>query len=402
MMKLLIVLVIVLGIIAIAQLTRVYQLSAQLRNRKEEDVVPADNRMNARLMLIWMVVFFVSSAYMMIKYGDYLPPSASEHGESLDALMRVNMYLIIFVFFVVNFLLYYFAFKYQYNKNRKAKFFPHDNKLELIWTVVPSIVLAGIIIFGLITWNKITDKASEGAMQIELYSKQFDWTARYPGDNAVFGASNYNLITSQNPLGIVTQEGVDAKIAELEAEIKAIHDQLEANVETPILADSKVEALTDKMYRLKRHIQRILELDQYEVAGLNAWEAGNDDKIVKGEFHIPTGQEVEFIFRSRDVIHSAFMPHLRAQMNTVPGMTTRFKLTPIISTDSMRIIQDDPNFDYILLCNKICGAAHFNMQMKIVIDTPEDYAKWLAGQKLYKAEEVTNEVEEATSEMAVN
>jgi cytochrome c oxidase subunit 2 len=39
---------------------------------------------------------------------------------------------------------------------------------------------------------------------------------------------------------------------------------------------------------------------------------------------------------------------------------------------------DPYTFDYLLLCNKICGASHYNMQMKIVVDTPEEYKKWLS------------------------
>jgi cytochrome c oxidase subunit 2 len=40
----------------------------------------------------------------------------------------------------------------------------------------------------------------------------------------------------------------------------------------------------------------------------------------------------------------------------------------------------DPYFDYLFLCNKICGASHYNMQMKIIVDTPEDYKIWLKEQ----------------------
>jgi cytochrome c oxidase subunit 2 len=80
------------------------------------------------------------------------------------------------------------------------------------------------------------------------------------------------------------------------------------------------------------------------------------------------------------------MPHFRAQMNTVPGLPTRFKMTPTITTDSMRTILDNPDFDYILLCNKICGSAHFNMSMNIVVETQEEYDAWLTKQKVYISE----------------
>ena len=153
------------------------------------------------------------------------------------------------------------------------------------------------------------------------------------------------------------------------------------------MTDAAYEAKEDKIHRLKRHRQRILELKNYEVGdGSDAWEVGNDDRIVKSEFHLPIGREIEFVFRSRDVLHSAFMPHFRAQMNTVPGLPTRFKIETTITTDSMRTILDNPDFNYILLCNKVCGSAHFNMQMTVVVETQEEYDAWLSEQKVYMAE----------------
>lgn len=385
MFKLLILLVIVLGVVAVLQLARVHELTATLRKKREEEISYADNRMNAFLMLLFMIGFFISFIYLMIRYGDYLPPSASAHGEEIDTLMAVNLVIIISVFFIVNAALFYFAYKYYYRKERKALFFAHDNRLELVWTVIPSIVLAFIIIYGLVTWNEITDDASEDAIRVEVYSKQFDWTVRYPGDDGKFGNSNFNLISTENPLGIITKDAVNQKLSEIEAEIATLEEELHAK--RNMMPDSKVEALEEKIERLVRHKNRINEFLKYKDDASMAWEDGNDDRIAKGELHLPVGKEVEFIFRSRDVIHSAFMPHFRAQMNTVPGMPTRFKMIPTITTDSMRTILDNPEFDYILLCNKICGAAHFNMQMKIVIESEENYSKWLAAQKTFIASE---------------
>lgn len=396
MLKLLILLVVVLGIIAVIQLARVYELTAVLRKKKEEEISYADNRLNAFLMLAFMVAFFVSFIWLLIRYGDYLPPAASAHGEGVDTLMKFNMIIIIAVFFLVNGLLFYFAYKYYYRKDRKAKFFPHDNRLELVWTVIPSIVLAVIIIYGLITWNEITDDASEDAIRVELYSKQFDWTARYPGNDNQFGEVNYNLISGTNPLGMVTLETMEEKTAEIEAELAALRIQLEE--ESSFLPQSKIEAIEDKIDRLVRHKNRVNELKKYNQPDLVSWDSGKDDQIVKGEFHIPVGKEVEFVFRSRDVIHSAYLPHFRAQMNTVPGVPTRFKMTPTITTDSMRTIMDNPDFNYILLCNKICGAAHFNMQITLVVDTEEKYNEWLATQKTFVASETPEETPAAPAE----
>ena len=411
-MKLITLLVVIAGVIALAQLAKVGQLTSLIRNKKEEDISDADTRLNGGLFIAFMVAFYASFIFLIVRYGDYNPPAASAHGESYDTLMDFNMYIIIAVFFLVNSALFIFANKYRFDKERKARFFAHDNRLELIWTVIPSIVLAVIIIFGLRTWNEMTGDASDDALRVEVYSKQFDWTARYPGADGEFGLANYNLITPTNPLGIVTQDGVTEALAEIEgqiasleaelahergrllAEMASIEDQLhsgdhhghghnahgenhgdehdhhgissefKANLEARlhevehmlasdnvvVLSNAAAEAKEGKLHRLKRHRQRIEEVKPFDYdGGIAAWEAGADDKIMKSEFHLPVGREVEFVFRSRDVIHSAYMPHFRAQMNTVPGVPTRFKMTPTITSDSMRTILDDPDFNYCLL-----------------------------------------------------
>jgi heme/copper-type cytochrome/quinol oxidase subunit 2 len=481
-MQLLILLVVIVGIVALGQLAKVYELSSRLSGRREEDISHADTRLNANLWLVFMFGFFASVVYLYIAYGDYAPPPASVHGVQLDWLMSFNIWIITAVFFVVNAALFVFAWKYAYDKDRKATFFPHDNRLELIWTVIPSIVLAVIIIYGLQTWNAMTGDASAEALRVELYSKQFDWTARYPGNDGEFGQSNYNLITPMNPMGIITAEGVEDAMADIEKQISTLEgdlamekglllaerERLAASIavdhghgdhghgddhadhgdghdhadhgdhghgddhsdhadhgdghdhadhgheghglqaaaegriaeidhilmhmadELLIMTDAQVEAKQDKLKRLMRHRQRISELSSFTFEnGMNSFDTGRDDQVVKGEFHLPVGEEVEFVFRSRDVIHSAFMPHFRAQMNTVPGVPTRFKMTPTITTDSMRTVLDDPDFNYILLCNKVCGAAHFNMKMEIIIESREEYDAWLEQQDAFLVDEGT-------------
>ena len=485
-MKLITLLVVIAGVIALAQLAKVGQLTSLIRNKKEEDISEADSRLNGGLFIAFMAAFYGGFIWLLIRYGDYNPPAASAHGESYDTLMNFNMYIIIAVFFLVNTALFAFANKYKYSKDRKATFFAHDNRLELIWTVIPSIVLAVIIIFGLRTWNEMTGEASEDSLRVELYSKQFDWTARYAGADGEFGLANYNLITPTNPLGIVTQggvsealEGIEDQIASLESELShergrllaakaeleeelhgdhghghghddhghghddhghghddhghddhghghdghghddhghddhgmsearkanleaQLHDVMEMleSDKVVVLSNAAAEAKEDKLHRLKRHRQRILEVKPFDYeGGIAAWDAGADDKTMKGEFHLPVGREVEFVFRSRDVIHSAFMPHFRAQMNSVPGVPTRFKMTPTITTDSMRTILDDPDFSYVLLCNKVCGAAHFNMQMSIVIESEEEYNAWMESQEEFLAEKPNAVDENARAE----
>lgn len=114
--------------------------------------------------------------------------------------------------------------------------------------------------------------------------------------------------------------------------------------------------------------------------GVDPADAKAKDDIVVTELHLPVGKPIALKFRAKDVIHSAYLPHFRVQMNVVPGLPTQFEFTPTITTAEMRNKLNKPTFDYILLCNKICGSAHYRMKMKVVVDSPAEYAKWLATQ----------------------
>ena len=241
-MKLITLLVVIAGVIALAQLAKVGQLTSLIRNKREEDISAADTRLNGGLFVAFMVAFYASFIWLIIRYGDYNPPAASAHGETYDTLMNFNMYIIMAVFFLVNTALFMFANKYRQDPNRKAKFFAHDNRLELIWTVIPSIVLAVIIIYGLRTWNEMTGEASDDALRVEVYSKQFDWTVRYPGADGEFGLANYNLITPTNPLGIVTADGVSGALEEIESQIAALESELAHERGTLLAQIEEVEA----------------------------------------------------------------------------------------------------------------------------------------------------------------
>ncbi|NEN21895.1 cytochrome c oxidase subunit II [Cryomorpha ignava] len=335
--------------------------------------------MNGALLLIFCLVLFAFFIWELISHQDILlPVAASAHGQEVDTLMNFNWIIIFTVFFIVNFLLFFFSYKYAYDPKRKAYYLAHNNKLELIWTVIPSIVLAVIIIYGLRTWNQITNfEGGEDALNVELYGRQFDWTVRYPGDDAVLGDFNFTMITGPNPMGVISNENLPGRIKELQDEIQKSEDDLVNN----ILPHSQAMEIEEKIGMRRRQLAKVIA---YEQSGRD-FSASDDDIIVKGEFHIPVNREVRFNIRSSDVIHSAYFPHFRAQMNAVPGMTTYFKFTPTITTDSMRTIVKDPDFNFILLCNKVCGSAHYNMQMDIIVDTEEDYEKWLLDQKTFAA-----------------
>ena len=316
MLSLLTWIVVILAVITVVRAVRILELVGVLSDDKEE-ITDNDNKFNAWMMMIFLFVGLGGMVYFTLDAKKYLlPVAASKHGLVIDSLLNFNFLLIIVIFVLTQILLFGFAWKYKYKKGKMAYFYPVNHTLEFVWTIIPTIVLGGMIFYGLKVWADITAQAPKNSMMIELYGKQFDWTIRYAGADNTLGYSNFKLITDENPLGVQVTDG-----------------------------------------------------------------ASTDDKITK-ELHLPVNTTIRFICHSRDVIHSAYFPHLRAQMNCVPGMTTEIVVEPTITTDSMRLITKNPKFDYVLLCNKVCGIAHYNMNTKLVIESAEDFKRWYKTQSL--------------------
>ena len=387
--KLVTVVVIVLGVLAISQLVRLYELSSKLRNRREEDITNRDNKLNANLMLTFMFLFYGFFIYLMSTYGwTGRGDAASVHGAETDWLLNLNFVIVIAVFFLTNSLLFIYAWKYVRKPGVKAYFFPHNNKLEMIWTVVPAAVLAVIIILGLKVWGDVTGSSKNDAIQVELFSKQFDWTARYAGKNNKLGKFDYKLTTQENELALLTEATLDSAIRYMEfgkadstvLGIKLLESKLN-NKKTIFIHEDreKMEVDLDRKTRLLRLLYQMKA--RYDKK--NDFLA-YDDFIQKDTLHLMVNQEYELTFRAKDVIHSAYFPHLRAQMNTVPGLTTRMKFIPTVTTSEMRERMKNSSFNYVLMCNKICGGAHYKMKMIVVIDSPAKYKAWEKSKTTFK------------------
>src|SRR5690606_25177692 len=159
----LIIVIAVLGIIAFAQIVRVFELSTDLKGKKDpNDVTEKDNNIQGILLGVFGLLLVGSFVAMLIGYDKVLlPKSASEHGVEIDNLMMISMVMIIVVFFITQPLLFGFAMKYRGIKGRKAVFMEHNNKLEFIWTIVPAVVLAALIIYGLTTWSNTMNPLNE-------------------------------------------------------------------------------------------------------------------------------------------------------------------------------------------------------------------------------------------------
>jgi cytochrome c oxidase subunit 2 len=373
MIKLLIVLV---AIIFFAQVVRVFEISNLITKTKNE-VSDRSNHINGILLLLagigLLIFFFWQRAEWM---GQTLQISASEHGPIIDNLWDTTMGLIIVVFLILTPMLFGVAFFYRGKEENTASYITHNNKLEFFWTAIPAVVLLVLISYGLSVWGKIVNQDISDAMVIEIYAKQFNWTARYAGSDNELGRADVRFVGGKNELGVISENTHKGQIEDIENKISKLNNELNRSENS---AEQKI--LSQRIAKLEKKKKTLTTY--FITTSMDQLLFAKDDIITK-ELHLPVGQKVLFKFRSQDVLHSAYLPHFRVQMNCVPGTTTQFAFTPTITTSDMKKELDDESFEYVMLCNKICGAAHYNMQMKVVIETEEEYNAWMETQEINK------------------
>jgi len=284
-------------------------------------------RQTNKLMAWLLVGFFIFGVYGIYEchqalIGKMLPVSASEHGEEYDKMLELTLIVTGIVFFATQALLFWFAFKYQASEKRTSFYFPHNNKLELIWTTVPAIAMASLVAIGLKNWFNMTSEAPKDAQIVEVVGKQFNWIIRYPGADGILGKRDFRNINDAN---------------------------------------------------------NVLGQDWNDKANL-------DDIIAEnGEVHLVVNKPVKFIIGSRDVIHDVGLPHFRMKMDAVPGIVTTIWFTPKYTTAEMKQKTGNPDFVYEISCDQMCGKGHYSMRGTIIVETEAENKAWLAKQASYHA-----------------
>ncbi len=309
----------ILTLAILVLLFRIQTLVSVLKGSHDE--VGTSNKVNAALMAIVPLLMLIAVAwYHPHAAREYHLPIASVHGVWTDSLFWVTMAVIITMFLITNVALFWCAYAYQYNPNRKASYY-HDNPtVEKIWTLIPAVIMAVLVFSGYSVWHNTMElPAPKDAEVIEIMGKQFAWQVRYPGKDKTLGSYDFRLID-------------DAKGNEF---------------------------------------------------GIDFDKPNADDDFLARELRLPKGKPVRLKIRARDVLHSVFMPHFRVKMDAVPGMPTEFIFTPTKTTEEMRSETGNPKFNYELACTEVCGKGHFAMKYIIVVDEQEDYNKWYAAQKTF-------------------
>lgn len=277
------------------------------------------NRINGYLMLVFLVLGLIGVYYCNEKLkGTILGEPASDHGVLVDRMLYVTLGVTFIVFLATQIALFWFAYKYQESDNRKAFYYPHNNTLELIWTVIPAITLSVLVGFGIFYWFKITGPAPKDAMVVEVVGKQFGWEFRYPGEDGILGKKYFKKVDAANgnPVGQLWED-----------------------------------------------------------------PANHDDIFVEQEMHLVVGKPVQLVIGAKDVIHDVGLAHFRMKMDAVPGTPTTMWFTPKYTTKEMKEKTGNADFVYEISCDQMCGKGHWSMRGTIIVETQEEFDAWMASKK---------------------
>ena len=317
MQTLFIVAILALGFLITFQIAKASEYVAVLRG--EEKARRQTNKINAFMLLAFLIVGLIGVWYCNERLkGKILGESASKQGELIDRMLYITLAITFIVFIITQICLFWFSYKYQESDTRKAYYYPHNNKLEVIWTVIPAIALTVLVGFGIFYWFKITGNAPKDAMIVEVTGKQFGWEFRYPGADKTLGKKYFKNVdpTKNNPAGQIWED-----------------------------------------------------------------EYNHDDVFVEQEMHIVVNKPVKLVIGAKDVIHDVGQAQFRMKMDAVPGTPTTMWFTPKFTTKQMREKTGNPDFVYEISCDQMCGKGHWSMRGVVVVETQEEFDAWMASKK---------------------
>ncbi len=330
----LVIAVVLLIFLVIFQISKAAEYVGVLKG--EQQSRKQTNKVNGFLMLSFMVIGLFGVWYCNDIYGPQTlmaQGAASVQGELVDSMLMTTLVITGIVFVLTQILLFGFAYKYQEKENNKAYFFVHSTKLEIVWTVIPAICLTVLVVIGLRNWYSFTGDAPANALKVEITGKQFGWIFRYAGKDGEFGKKYYRMIdAADNSLGLIWKDTVVNR----------------ANGEPQQLKDDKYS---------------------------------HDDIVMEQTMYAIKDRPLKLIIGSRDVIHDVGLSHFRMKMDAVPGMPTTMWLTPKYTTAEMKERTNNPNFQYELSCDQMCGNGHYSMKGVIEVVTQKEFDEWMAKQK---------------------
>jgi cytochrome c oxidase subunit 2 len=209
----------------------------------------------------------------------WLPENVSTFGVQIDNLFYLIFWITGVTFVLVQGLLLIFIFRYRARPGRRATYTHGNNTLEIIWTIVPSLILVFLALLSRSTWAEVKMHIPPSDYVVRLTAKQFNWEFTYPGPDGQFDTA--------------------------------------------------------------------------------------DDVTLENDLNVPVNKKIRVLLRSKDVIHSFFVPQMRLKQDAMPGrtITVWFEVTK-------------PG-RYEIPCAELCGFGHSGMKGWMTVHTQADYDRWV-------------------------
>lgn len=294
-----------------------------------------------RFSLLWkkwvgilgLVLLSCGSLFAEIRYENlwWLPSNYTKIGEDIDLLYYIIFWLTLAVFIVTEILLFYWVVKFRYRPGRKALYSHGNNTAEVIWTTIPA-----VIFFAL------------------AFGSNHVWYQYFPSDGQY--GKGYNKLMEYLPKIVSDRMSFEGKLPENKILIEITAEQYGFNIRYPG-ADGILGQHDDHLMSMSNKLGLVKEDP-----------AGADDIILYNEMVIPVSRAVQLQLRSRDVIHSFYVPEFRLYQDTVPGKTITYMW---FETTGLAQVS--------LACSQLCGSGHYNMQGKISVVSQEQFDTWING-----------------------
>ncbi|HXG91846.1 MAG TPA: cytochrome c oxidase subunit II [Blastocatellia bacterium] len=267
------------------------------------------------LVAVFSVLLFVAQG-LFFSSPLWFPQDISTHGPAIDAQFMRTLIVVAIAFTAAQVALGYAIFRFGRRGGERATYTHGSNKLEATWTIITAMVFVTLAVLGQRVWAQLhLNEAPPDAMKIEVVAQQFKWTFHYPGKDGIFGRTDPKFINDDvgNFVGLNPS---DANATNLPEGTKLDPADIDPNAA---------------------------------------------DDVQTGTLVIPRDRPVELTLRSKDVIHSFFVPVLRFKQDTVPGLAIKVHFT---ATKTGK---------FEIPCAELCGNRHYTMKGFLLVVPGEEY-----------------------------
>lgn len=257
----------------------------------------------ALILALFLWLMATATVVILVERVWWFPELISVQGKAIDQQFTLTFIIVGIVFFLAQVGLGYFIWRFRARGAERATYWHESPKLEATWTILTAVVFIALGIQGNRVWAnlRLTD-VPPGAVPIEVTAQQFAWNIRYPGPDGQFGRTDPKLIDDAAGNPL----GLDPKDA-----------------------------------------------------------AGRDDITTINQMAIPVNRPIRLILRSKDVIHSFFVPWMRVKQDLVPGMAITLHFTATKTGE------------YEIACAELCGMQHYKMRGTLLVMSEPEFEKWL-------------------------